>query len=184
LGEEKWEGCRQHPSHPKHGGEPPRNDDPLIHFAEVCVKRLFELGKEFPWSKPEGCPRCGGGLWGHGYCTAYFDGFQEPLWLKKYRCPGCRAVIRMRPQGYWSRFQASIETIRESLARRLSEKRWLPELPRPRQRHWLKGLIKQARFHLGSRFKGTWLEAFDALRARGITSVSRSIQCESPPLRR
>lgn len=153
---------------------------PLILFVEVCVKRVFEMGKGFPWSKPQGCPRCGGKLWGHGFCPAYFDGFQQPVWLRRYRCAVCKVVLRLRPAGYWSRFQAPIATIRESLSRRLLQGRWTPQLPRSRQRHWLKGLIKQIRFHFGWSWRGDPLVAFDALVARLIPACSRSIQCESP----
>jgi hypothetical protein len=171
------------PFPPKQPGViPPRtDDDPLIQFVELCVKRLFELGKKYPWPEPKGCPRCGGGLWGHGYCAAYFDGFHEPLWLKRYRCPGCGAVIRMRPQGYWSRFQATVATIRESLSRRVLHGRWLPWLARSRQRHWWQGLRTQVAFHLGPGWTGDWLCAFDWLDAKGVIAASRSIQCEIPP---
>ncbi|CAO0824693.1 hypothetical protein DFAR_830003 [Desulfarculales bacterium] len=51
-------------------------------------------------------------------------------------CPACRAVIRLRPRGYWSRFQAPVETIRQSLFNKLARGRWDPGLPRSRQRHW------------------------------------------------
>jgi len=155
----------------------------LILLVEICVKRLFQLGKGFPWPRPERCPRCLGRLWGHGFCPAYFDGFHEPLWLRRYRCPSCRLVLRLRPQGYWSRFQASIATIRESLARRLIEGRWLPWLPRSRQRHWLKGLWRQIRLHMGFGWRGDLLEAFDLIQARGIAAASSGIQCESPTIR-
>ena len=30
---------------------------------------------------------------------AYFDGFDEGIFLKRYRCPGCGCVIRLRPDG-------------------------------------------------------------------------------------
>ena len=156
---------------------------PLILFVDVCVKTVFELGKNFPWPKPQRCLRCGGRIWGHGYTEACFDGFDVPLLLRRYRCPDCRAIYRLRPGGYWSRFQASIGTIREHLSHRLFHQRWKPDLPRSRQRHWLKGLKKQIRFHLGPGWSlrpGDLLEAFDKLTARGIIPVSRAIQCESP----
>ncbi|CAO0824899.1 hypothetical protein DFAR_990006 [Desulfarculales bacterium] len=39
--------------------------------------------------------------------------------------------IRLRPRGSWSRFQAPVETIRQSLSNKLSRGRWDPGLPQP-----------------------------------------------------
>jgi hypothetical protein len=119
-------------------------------------------------------------IWGHGYVTAYFDGYTEALFLKRYRCPDCGCVYRMRPAGYFSRFQASKACIRQSISSRLLQGRWNPGLPRSRQRHWLSGLVKQIRFHLGPSWHGGLLEAFDLLVSHGVAAVSRSIQSASP----
>jgi len=66
-------------------------------------------------------------------------------------------------------------TIRESLRRRLEENRWLPELARTRQRHWLRGLRDQALLYLGASWWGSLLGAFDRLTELGIAAVSRSV---------
>jgi hypothetical protein len=50
-------------------------------------------------------------LRGHGFAEAIFDGYDRSLLLKLYRCPDCGYVIRLRPQGYFKRFQTQIETI-------------------------------------------------------------------------
>lgn len=150
---------------------------PLILFVDVCVKKVLELGRKFPWPRPSKCPRCRGRLWGHGFVGAYFEGYHEPVLLRRYRCPDCRALVRLRPRGYWSRFQSSIATIRDSLARKLLKGRWRPDLPRSHQRHWLRGLCRQIRFHLPG-WRAGLLEAFDTLAARGIAAASRSIQSE------
>ena len=121
------------------------------------------------------CPRCGGRIWGHGYCTGYFDGYGEALWLKRYRCPDCRGIIKLKPKGYWPRFQATIETIRRSISHRLTYHKWLPDLPRSRQGHWLRGLRRQVFFHLGAGFAGDLVQAFDDLRVKGVIASSRSI---------
>lgn len=140
----------------------------------------MELERSFPWPRPARCPRCGSvRLWGHGFVPAYFDEVPELVWLKRYRCPACRAVIRLRPQGYWRRFQASVEAIRHSLSRKLGHGRWDPGLPRSRQRHWLKGLLRQVGMHLGSSWSGDLLWAFDWLSGRGLAATSRSAQTES-----
>ncbi|CAO0820802.1 hypothetical protein DFAR_1900003 [Desulfarculales bacterium] len=95
-------------------------------------------------------------MWEHpaflgGFVPAYFDEASTAIWLHRFRCPAYRAVIRLRLRGYWSRLQASMETIRQNLSNKLARGRWDPDLPRPRQRHWLKGLLGQvSRLCLGS----------------------------------
>lgn len=173
--EETGQRVSAHPLPTNNRGYPQRHTI-LILFVEASVKKIFELGRTFPWPKPERCPRCGGRIWGHGFTTAYFDGFGTALWLRRYRCPDCRVVIRMRPKGYWSRFQASIASIHQSLVERLSRLKWREDLPRSRQRHWLKGLILQVRLHLGASWPGSLIEAFDELSSRGICPVSQAIQ--------
>ncbi|CAO0820369.1 hypothetical protein DFAR_1540020 [Desulfarculales bacterium] len=89
------------------------------------------------------------------------------IWLRCFRCPDCRAVIRLRPRGYWSRFQALVEIIRQSLSNKLARGRWDPDLPRSRQRHWLQGLLRQVSLYLGLSWSGDLLGAFDWLNGRG-----------------
>jgi len=87
----------------------------------------------------------------------------------------------MRPVEYFSRFQASIKTIGKSIAGRLKQGRWNPGLPRSRQRHWLCGLVRQVRFHLGPSWQGDLPAAFDLLAGQGVAAVSRSIQFADSP---
>ena len=152
----------------------------MILLVEACVKKIFQLGRQYPWPRPERCFLCGGRIWGHGFTPGYFDGFDSAVLLRRYRCPDCRALYKLRPKGYWSRFQASIATIRQSLAQRLTRLRWRADLPRSRQQHWLRGLILQVRFRLGSSWTGCLLEAFDMLSGRGIAAASRSMQSAVP----
>jgi hypothetical protein len=152
-----------------------RKDYTLILFVEVWVKDIFRLGRQFPWSRPPRCPGCGGRIWGHGFCRAYFDGFDQALWLRRYRCRDCGMVFRLRPRGYWSRFQAPVGVIRFSLELRLATGRWLIDLSRSRQGHWLRGLIRRVLAYLGNQWKGRWLEGFDYLWAMGKNPVCRSI---------
>lgn len=161
---------------PKRAGRTRQNQDTvLILWVDGCVKRIFELGRKFPWPRPERCPRCKGRIWGHGFVEAFFDGFNEPVWLRRYRCAHCRAVFRLRPKGYWRRFQAPISTIRSSLARRLRTARWPPGLSRSRQGHWLRSLRRQVLAHLGLGWTQRLLEGFDRLCEMGKVPVSRSI---------
>ena len=151
----------------------------MILIVDACVKKIFRLGRSFPWPRPQNCPRCGGRIWGHGFTGSYFDGFNEPLWLKRYRCPDCRAIIKLRPKGYWPRFQATIDTIRRSISHRLTHHKWLPDLPRSRQWHWLRGLRRQVFFHFGAGWSGDLLDAFDELSRRGMIAASRALYCEN-----
>lgn len=153
----------------------PKDHLPLILLVDVCVKRVFDLGRRFPWPKPKGCPRCRGRIWGHGFVAAYFDGFDEPLWLRRYRCRDCRRVFRLRPKAYWSRFQAPISIIRKSIAQRLQTGRWPRDLSRSRQGHWLRALIRRVLAFLGYQWKGRWLQGFDRLCEMGRVPVCRSI---------
>ena len=98
----------------------------MIIFYAVELKELFKKGRNYPWQKPQGCPCCSScRVWGHGFAEAIFDGYQCPLLLKLYRCPDCGCVIRLRPKGYFKRFQASVETIRSSIACKAAKNRWL-----------------------------------------------------------
>ncbi len=147
----------------------------LILFVDVCVKRVFRLGRKFPWPKPKRCPWCKGRIWGHGFVGAYFDGFDEAVWLRRYRCRDCGRVLRLRPKGYWSRFQAPICVIHSTIARRLQTGRWPPGFSRSRGGHWLRALIRRVLAFLGHQWKGRWLEGFDRLCEMGRVPVCRSI---------
>jgi DNA-directed RNA polymerase subunit RPC12/RpoP len=147
----------------------------LILFVEAAVKSIFELGRSFPWTKPDRCPRCGGRIWSHGFTSRYFDGCAQALLMRRYRCSDCRLVLTARPAGYLSRFQASIADIRDSLAQRLRQFRWKKNRSTSRQRHWLKGLLEKIRCHLGCSWNGNPMDAFEQFLERGICPVGRSI---------
>ncbi|CAO0822815.1 hypothetical protein DFAR_320017 [Desulfarculales bacterium] len=63
---------------------------------------------------------------GHGLILAYFDEAPTVVWLRCFLCPDCWAVIQLRPRGYWSRFQAPVETIWQSFSNKLARGRWDP----------------------------------------------------------
>lgn len=135
------------------------------------------MGRQYPWEKPKQCPQCQGNrLWGHGYVAAYFDeaGSQSVL-LKRYRCPECGVVIRLRPVGYWKRIQATIATVRQCLIDRLEKGRWPPGCNCARGRHWLGGLRRQVRTHLGMSYADQLAEGFSELVHRGVCAVSRAV---------
>lgn len=121
----------------------------MVIFFPVILKQLFYLGRLYPWPKPKYCPRCGGHrLWGHGYVEAFFDGFSQALFLKRYRCPDCGCVIRLRPSGYFRRFQSSIASIRSSIKHKVKSGHWLVGLSRTRQCHWYRSLCKRIKAYL------------------------------------
>lgn len=147
----------------------------MIHFVDVVLKVIFDQGRDFLWERPCECPRCTHWkVWGHGYVQALFEGFDVPLWLKRYRCPGCGCIIQMRPSSHFSRFQSSREVIRSALARRISHGKWPPG-PSGRMRYWLKNLKRQMRAHLTEKWNSGLMPAFDRLVSMGLVPVSRSI---------
>ena len=160
----------------KSGAFKPPTDRILILFVAAKIKEILARGKGYPWRKPKLCPRCEiSGVWGHGFVLAYFDGLSDGVWLKRYRCPLCGCVVKLRPESYLSRFQASVESIRFSLSHRLEKGRWPPDLPRSRQSHWMRALKRKSEAYLGKTWDGRLMAAFDHLLATGRNPVSRSI---------
>ena len=148
----------------------------MIIFFSVVLKDLFKLKHSYPWPRPKLCPRCkASGVWGHGYVTACFDGFDTPLILRRYRCPCCGCIIRLRPKGYFSRFQAPIDVIRSNLSIRIETGRWSPGGSHSRKGHWLRSLRRRVAAYLGNAWSRRLMEAFDHFINRGIIPVSRSI---------
>ena len=154
----------------------PRKGGNMVLFFPVVLKTLFSKGRNFPWPRPDGCPNCKRfTVWGHGFAAAIFDGFDQPLLLKLYRCPDCGCVIRLRPEGYFKRFQAPIETIRSSIARKSTSNRWLSGISRTRQCHWYRSLCKRIKAYLTDTWCQGALVGFDHLLQIGQTPPSRYI---------
>ncbi len=148
----------------------------MVIFFSVILKDLFLQGRDYPFPKPAGCPRCEGfRLWGHGFVSAYFDGYDQPFCLKRYRCPDCRCVLRLRPEGYFRRFQASVATIRSSIAGKSTTHRWLPGISRSRQCHWFRSLQKRIKVYLTDTWHQGVVFGFDYLLALGQSPISRAI---------
>jgi hypothetical protein len=147
----------------------------MVLFIEANLDEINDKGRNYLWTRPDNCPRClNYKVWGHGFVEACFDGFNNPLLLKRYRCPICGCVICYRPITHFKRFQAPIQTIRDCISYRLNTGRWPNGLPRSRQGHWLRALKKRVIAFLGN----TWsclIDAFDHLIKIGQIPVSRSI---------
>jgi hypothetical protein len=146
-------------------------------ISVLCeVKEIFEKGKDYSWPRPEICSRCkASNVWGHGFVAAYFEGFPGYVYLRRWRCPSCWCVIRVRPCGYFRRFQAAIAEIRSRLSFRISGGPWLSGMSHSRQRHWLRALGKRVIAYLGNRWQGGLLLAFDHFVSLGQIPVSRSM---------
>ncbi len=148
----------------------------MVIFFPVILKDLFLVGRDYPWSKPDSCARCGScRLWGHGFVSAYFDGYVGSFWLKRYRCPDCGCVIRLRPKGYFRRFQSSIASIRSSIDSKACRDRWIAGVSRTRQRHWFKSVCRRIEAHLTNAWTQGIVAGFDRLSRMGQVPVSRAI---------
>jgi hypothetical protein len=148
----------------------------MVIFSAVKLKDLFRKERDYPWQKPENCLCClSNRLWGHGFAEALFDGYNKPLLLKLYRCPQCGCVIRLRPEGYFKRFQSPIETIRSSIALKSIKNRWLAGISRSRQCHWFRALGKRIKAYLTDTWSQGMVAGFDYFFNRDQPPVSRSI---------
>jgi len=148
----------------------------MIIGVVVNLKRLFKFQKKYPWPRPATCPQCyHSGLWGHGFVLAYFDDLAAGVFLRRYRCPHCGCVIRLKPKGFFRRFQASIATIRSSLVSRLTGTGYLGGISISRQRHWLNGLARNVMAHLGNHWRGRLLDGFDRLVGCGYVPVASAV---------
>ena len=154
---------------------PKKNKAMIIHVF-VNLNEIFEKGRDYLWKRPSVCPNCNRHkVWGHGFVEVWFDGFAAALCIRRYRCPDCKCVMRLRPFGFFSRFQAPVATIRSSVANRLREGKWLPGISRTRQAHWFRALKRRVSAFFGSFSKMGLVAAFDRFVAEGVIPVSRSI---------
>jgi hypothetical protein len=146
----------------------------MIISVRVNLNEIFNQGRKFKWVKPCNCPRCGSvRLWGHGFVLAYFDGFIHGLLLRRFRCPDCRCIIRMKPEGYFPRFRASIAKIRSCLFASLFSDNRSKDLSGSRQRHWLAALKRKSMAFFSVREH--LMDAFERLMKMGQIPVSRAI---------
>lgn len=153
----------------------PQNDKMII-FVSVNFKRLLKQKRNYNWPRPQQCPCCqASGIWGHGFVLAYFDGLGCGVYLRRYRCRQCHCVMRLRPGGYFPRFQAAIGDIVQHLNYRISTGGYVKGISRSRQRHWLVGLMRNTAAYLGQRWLPRLIQAFDKLWAMRIVPVSRRI---------
>jgi hypothetical protein len=164
-----------HPSAPKQ--EPIRLHKRALMIIHVPadLKEISRLGRKYPWKRPDNCQHCGSMVWGHGYRDLYFAGYNEPIPIKRWRCPRCRCIIIYRPAGFFSRFQTPIQTIRLTICYRLQANRWPFGCSRTRCGHWLRALKRRTLAYLSNTWQNSLINAFDLFLSQGIVPVSRSI---------
>jgi hypothetical protein len=104
-----------------------------------------------------------------------FTGFSRPLEMRRYRCPLCGCVIRLRPKGYFPRIQTAEATVRRILAFRIATGCWPAGEITNRCRHWLAALKKNAIVILGVAWRKDLMAAFDELIGRGRVPIRRTI---------
>jgi hypothetical protein len=142
----------------------------------VNVKRLFALGKDYPWPRPKRCLSCHSSrIWGHGYVQRYFEGYTQPLWVKRLRCPDCHTVYTLRPDLFYRGFRYSLRTILSSLMKRVTGHGWLLWIPRQNQQYWYRGLLLQAQ-----RLRNVLRPDMHTVReiiSRGLVPVSHALDC-------
>jgi hypothetical protein len=104
-----------------------------------------------------------------------FTGFSQPLEMRRYRCPLCGCVIRLRPEGYFPRIQTDAASIRRILNCRIGTGSWPAGTITNGCRHWLCALKRKAVVILGIGWSGRSIAAFGRLCEMGRVPVRRTI---------
>jgi len=159
----------------------PYHGEQMIWHVDAELNNIAAQGRDYPWERPKCCLGCGGPkVWGHGFAERQFEGFDQTVPLKCYRCPGCGCVITLRPRGYFRRIRSAVASIRSELEHRLEKGRWRESRPNmSRFRHWLGNLRRQALAGLGWQEEQGLAAAFDRLLKAGVVPVGRTIHTEN-----
>jgi hypothetical protein len=110
----------------------------MIFINKITLHNLSKDGKNHKWPSCT-CEKCQRKMWGHGLVGRYLCTWGQ-IYVKRYRCPGCGAVVTARPQGFWPFIRSSIHVVYQALCTRLSCGRWPLATTRQRGGHWLKAL--------------------------------------------
>jgi hypothetical protein len=139
------------------------------------LKKIAKLGRNYCWPRPRSC-RCGNPMvWGHGFVQVCFAGFPRTLEMRRYRCPLCGCVIRLRPKGYFPHIQTDAASIRRRLDFRIRTGSWPVDSITNRCRHWLAALKRNAVVILGITWGKQLVAAFDRLTEMGLVPVGRTV---------
>jgi len=83
--------------------------------------------------------------------------------------------MRLRPKGYFKRFQATIEIIWSSIISKVRTGKWLMGISRSRQNHWYQSLLKKISAYLTNTWQQDLIASFDFIVQSGQNPVSRSV---------
>jgi hypothetical protein len=148
----------------------------MILNVKADIKQILKLGKKFKWQKPEKCDHCNETtLWGHGFVISFFDGFEQELYLKRYRCPYCHTVFKLKPLGYFKKFQADARTIFSSILKRVYKGRYLPGISWSRQHFWFTALKRNINAYLSNTWEKGIFAGFRELVRMNKIPVTSSI---------
>jgi hypothetical protein len=80
----------------------------MIAFYDLDLNNIAQGSGDYPWPSPSACGRCGHlKFCGHGLVSTIIEGFAAALMIRRYRCPMCGCIIRLRPAGYFQRHQST-----------------------------------------------------------------------------
>jgi len=148
----------------------------MIAFFELDLNEIAKSPRDYNWPRPEACPDCGHRRpWLHDFVKMIFNGFERPLQMRRYRCPACGCVIRLRPKGFFARHQSDAATIRAALDHRLAKGCWPCGCIGSRARHWLAALKRNAVALFGLPALNDLMAAFDRLISMGRVPVRRAV---------
>ncbi len=116
--------------------------------ATVDLNKVSAQGKNFNWKRPKcpkGCPK----MWGHGYILRYYSRYPHCIYIKRYRCPSCGAVVTLTPNEFWEKYQSSIFDIYNAIKIRLTSYKWPPWVTRQRAGHWMRKFLSHLKINYG-----------------------------------
>lgn len=143
----------------------------MIWSIKIDIPVLLSLLKNYQWPRPPRCLKCDSTkIWGHGFVYRLFDFSNKPVPMKRYRCANCNRIIQLRPEGFFTRFQAPVDTIRGSIRSLVQAGKPLKGISRQRQAHWLGALKRRATALYGVAMD--LIEAFEKMIERNIVPVA------------
>jgi hypothetical protein len=150
-------------------------------FFSCRLDQLAKLKRDYPFPIPDRCPCCQGRIWKHGFTTAYFHPFSDPLYIRLLRCPDCGTVFRLKPTGYLPRFSFSlVEIFLFLFVRKAYPHPEAPINPQTR-RSWLKRLKRQIKVTLADLKSKDYKAGFLRLLQQGFSPVSSAMSLRIPP---
>ena len=149
----------------------------MIVFFSLNLKQISQDTKNYKWPRPKCCDRCHHSkVWSHGFVSMIFEGFANALRMRRYRCPCCGCIIRLRPLDYFKGHQSTSDVIRKTLTARLHNGHWPQDCEPSRSRHWLRALKHNAAAILGEGALVDLIAAYDQLVKLGRVPVTRAIK--------